>query len=216
LMLLLVDEGEANRGLVLVVDVRLTELVDEELLLVDDSVVEEIPCSASEEDDRNRVAKESSHADSPPEPAEIAGMTGETVDTIGDELVIRTGILLDHVGKVGAGLVHADGAESLANSHKAESRQNDEPARLHLGPEGVLDQVFRDGDNPGDNPLDAVVDQETVGTELVCVEKRHVGPLPHVIQRQHAAEQTQVLPATRAKQQMNPEHKHNSKGKRNP
>jgi len=209
----LFDKRNANRDALLVIDILLTEHMDESLFLIFDSVFEEIPCSTSEDDESDRIAEENSHANSPQEPAKVAGMTREGVQACGDKLVIVTSLILDRVGKVGACLIHADSTEALANEHNAEARKNDEPAGLHVGPDEMLEEVLGHADQPCDTPLLAVVDEETVAAQLTPVEKRHIRPLPHVIQRQHAHEKAKVKPVREHNHQSQTKHEEEAKAK---
>lgn len=127
-------------------------------------------------------------------------MPRDRVDAVGHEHVVVPRALLHNVREVRPRRVHRDSADGLAASDDEGGRDHDEEVVLHPREEVALDKVLEDAEGPGADPLRAVVDEEGVPRELLRVEERDEGPLPHVVDGEEAQEQPKVEPAPRGKQ----------------
>mmetsp|Transcript_74671 Transcript_74671/g.112514 ORF Transcript_74671/g.112514 Transcript_74671/m.112514 type:complete len:208 (-) Transcript_74671:296-919(-) len=152
-------------------------------LLVGDALVEETPGGCREEHEGDRIREQNLGGGGPPEPAEVARMARDGVESVRDQLVLLPLLPVRNlVSEVVTGLDQCPFPENLSKHHPRQPQPSRRCPSLHPGKESLGDKIFEAGDSHGTDILR--LHQERIGGEHVRVVVRNEKVLSKVVETQ--------------------------------
>lgn len=83
-----VNARQSSRHILLILNVIIAEEPKQCVLLHVDALLEELPAHGCVQERAQRIAEDDLGADRPPEPSDVRRMSDQTVDSVGDQLVV--------------------------------------------------------------------------------------------------------------------------------